>query len=57
LPVLIAGRGNGLIDPGRHLVADKDTPMCNLFLSMAHAAGSQVERIGDSTGTLPGLQS
>ncbi|MEE2889699.1 MAG: DUF1552 domain-containing protein [Planctomycetota bacterium] len=57
LPVLIAGRGNGLIDTGRHLVADKNTPMCNLFLSMAHAAGSTVEQIGDSTGTLPGLRS
>ncbi|MDE0959377.1 MAG: DUF1552 domain-containing protein [Planctomycetota bacterium] len=56
LPVLIAGRGHGLIDPGRHLVTTKGTPMCNLFLSMAHAAGSPVEHIGDSSGALPGLR-
>jgi len=56
LPVLIAGRGNGLVDTGRHLITPKDTPMCNLFLSMAHAVGSSVENIGDSSGTLPGLR-
>ena len=56
LPVLIAGRGNGLIDTGRHLITPKDTPMCNLFLTMAHAVGSSVENIGDSSGTLPGLR-
>lgn len=55
LPVLVAGRGNGIIDPGRHLAAKANTPMCNLFLSLAHATGSSVDRIGDSTGTLPGL--
>ncbi len=55
LPVLVAGRGNGLIEPGRHLRASKNTPMCNLFMSLAHGTGSAVERIGDSTGTLPGL--
>ncbi|MEE2856011.1 MAG: DUF1552 domain-containing protein [Planctomycetota bacterium] len=55
LPVLVAGRGNGLIDTGRHLAVEKNTPMCNLFLTMAQAAGSPVKQIGDSTGTLPGL--
>ncbi len=55
LPVLVAGRGNGLIDTGRHLAVEKNTPMCNLYLTMAHAAGSTVKQIGDSTGTLPGL--
>jgi hypothetical protein len=55
LPVLVAGRGNGLIDTGRHLVVEKNTPMCNLFLTMAQAAGSTVKQIGDSTGILPGL--
>ncbi len=55
LPVLVAGRGNGLIDPGRHLAAKNGTPMCDLFLSMAQASGSSVTQIGDSNGTLPGL--
>jgi len=53
LPVLLAGRGAGAIDPGRHLHYPKDTPMCNLFLSMLDALGApDHERFGDSTGRL-----
>ena len=55
LPVLVAGRGNGLIDPGRHLAAAANTPMCNLFLTMAQAHGATVDRFGDSTAALGGL--
>lgn len=55
LPVIIAGRGNGAIDPGRHLIAPKNTPMSNLLLSTLHAIGSDAPRHGDSSGPLGGL--
>ncbi|MBX3436440.1 MAG: DUF1552 domain-containing protein [Planctomycetaceae bacterium] len=56
LPILLAGRGGGTIDPGRHVVYDQDTPLCNLFLSMLDRAGAPAEYIGDSTGRLAGLK-
>ncbi len=55
LPVVLAGRGGGTIDPGRHVRYDTETPMCNLFMSMLQRMGVHVPYIGDSTGTLPGL--
>ena len=55
LPVLLAGRAGGAFKPGRHLAYEKNTPMCNLYLAMLHAAGAKVDRFGDSTGLLPGL--
>ncbi len=56
LPVLLAGRGGGTIDPGRHVRFEQETPMCNLFLSMLDRVGAPAEFIGDSTGRLGGLQ-
>lgn len=55
LPVLLAGRGGGTIETGRHIKYPKDTPMTNLFLSMMDRVGAPIPRIGDSSGTLPGL--
>lgn len=52
LPVLLAGRGGGTIDPGRHVHYDYETPMCNLFLSMLDRVGVSVDLHGDSTGRL-----
>ena len=44
LPTLIAGRGGNFIKTGRRIVYRKETPMCNLFLTMmdrmGHAHGS-----------------
>jgi hypothetical protein len=56
LPVLLAGRGGGTIDSGRHVRVAPETPMCNLFLSMLDRFGTPVDFIGDSTGRLSGLQ-
>ena len=50
LPVLLAGRGGGTITTGRHIVAEKETPLNNLFLSMLDRIGAPTERFGDSTG-------
>ncbi len=55
LPTLIAGRGGNTIKTGRRLGTRKETPMCNLFLSMMDRMGVRVEDFGDSTGHLEGL--
>jgi hypothetical protein len=53
LPVLLAGRAGGALKPGRHVVFPKDTPLCNLYLSMLSIQGVKLDRFGDSTGPLP----
>jgi hypothetical protein len=50
-PTLIAGGGSGL-KLGHNIVAPKDTPLCNAWLSMLHGSGVNAERHGDSTGVL-----
>jgi hypothetical protein len=54
LPLVLAGKGGGL-KTGQHLVSTKDTPLCNLYLSMLQAGGVKTDRFGDSTGVMPGL--
>lgn len=54
LPTLVAGGG---LPGNRHMVVPKHTPMCNLMLSMIHALGIPLDKLGDSTGPLPGLLS
>jgi hypothetical protein len=54
LPVLVAGGG---LPGNRHVVVPKHTPMCNLLLSMIHALGIPLDKLGDSTGPLPALLS
>ncbi len=56
LPVLLAGRGGGTIDAGRHIRVSTETPMCNLFMSMLDRFGTPVDYLGDSTGRLAGLE-
>jgi hypothetical protein len=55
LPTLIAGTGGGYIKPGRRVMYRKETPMCNLFLTMMDRMGVQMEHFGDSTGRLQGV--
>jgi hypothetical protein len=55
LPILVGGRGGGGLASGRHLVYGKDTPLCNLYVSMLRCAGVKVDRFADSTGPLYGL--
>jgi hypothetical protein len=52
LPILVAGRAGGAIKPGRHVQYPKNTPLCNLYLSMLGVMGAKVDRFGDSTGPL-----
>src|SRR5205823_13910482 len=56
LPTLIAGSAGKTIKTGRRVVYRRETPMCNLFLSMMDRMGVQkMEQFGDSTGKLEGL--
>jgi len=55
LPTIIAGKGGNYIKTGRRILARKETPMCNLFLTMMDRMGVRVENFGDSTGRLEGL--
>ncbi|MCE9534778.1 MAG: DUF1552 domain-containing protein [Planctomycetes bacterium] len=55
LPILLAGGGCGTISSGRHIRLAKETPLNNLWLSMLNRMDITVEKLGDSTGTLPSL--
>jgi hypothetical protein len=55
LPLVLAGRAGGTLATGRHLVYEKNTPLCNLYVGMLKRAGAPVEKFADSTEELPGL--
>lgn len=55
LPVVLAGGGNGKLKPGRHITFETGTPMTNLYLSLLDRINVPMEKLGDSTGQLPGL--
>jgi len=55
LPVLLAGRGDGSLKPGRHIVYSSGTPITNLYLTLLDRAGVHPEKIGDSTGRVEQL--
>jgi hypothetical protein len=51
--VLTGGAAN--LKLGHHLVLPKDTPLCNVWLTMLNGLGIQAERHGDSTGVVKEL--
>lgn len=55
LPILLAGGGGGTLAAGRHIKFDRNTPLCNLYLSMLERMGVKADRFGDSTETLSEL--
>jgi hypothetical protein len=55
LPTVILGKGGNNFKTGRRLLARRETPMCNLFLTMMDRMGVPTEHFGDSTGRLAGL--
>ena len=55
LPILLVGKGGGTIKSGRHLRFPKDTPLCDLFVSMLNRFDVPVTSFGDSKGRLEGL--
>jgi hypothetical protein len=50
-PTILSGGAAGL-KLGHNIVAPKDTPLCNVWLTLLHQFGVQAERHGDSTGVL-----
>lgn len=57
LPIILAGTAGGAIRAGQHIASPKETPLCNLYVSMLKAMGVPVEQFGDSTGSIPDLLS
>lgn len=55
LPLIVAGSGGGAFRTGRHLKADKGTPLANLWLSVADNMGLKLDRFADSTQRLQGF--
>jgi hypothetical protein len=57
-PTVLTG-GGAKLKLGRHLVLPKDTPLCNVWLTMLRGIGiddKQLPRHGDSTGVVSALQ-
>ncbi|MCC6882313.1 MAG: DUF1552 domain-containing protein [Verrucomicrobiales bacterium] len=50
-PTILTGGGAGF-KLGQNIVAPKDTPLCNAWLTMLQGIGVAAERHGDSTGVL-----
>ncbi|MDI1312036.1 DUF1552 domain-containing protein [Prosthecobacter sp.] len=53
-PTLLTGGGAG-IKLGHNIVAPKDTPLCNTWLTLLNGIGVNAERHGDSSGVLKEL--
>ena len=54
-PTVLTGGGANL-KLGQHLALTKDTPLCNVWLTMLQGLGIQAERHGDSSGIVKELQ-
>jgi len=55
LPIIVAGHGGGALQTGQHVASPKNTPLCNLYVSMLDAFGVETESFGDSTGPIAEL--
>jgi hypothetical protein len=56
LPILLAGKGGGSIAGGRHLKYERNTPLCNLYVSMLQRMGIETETFATGKGTISGLE-
>ena len=54
-PTILTG-GGAKIKLGQHMVLPKDTPLCNVWLTMLQGLGVDARRHGDSTGVVKELQ-
>ena len=55
LPLLLAGKAGGRLNPGVHVACTRDNPMANLLLTMLHAAEIPGAHFADSTGLIESL--
>jgi len=51
-PIFLAGHGNGALKGNLHFMPPDGTPMANMYLTLLHRMGVNVETFGDSTGEL-----
>ncbi len=49
-PLILLGRGGGILEGGVHLKADSGTPMANVMLGLMHKLGLDMKTFGDSSG-------
>ena len=54
-PTIVSGGGANL-KLGQHLLTPKDTPLCNIWLTMLQGIGIDIARHGDSTGIVKELR-
>jgi len=52
LPTLLFGKGGGDLTQGRRIIYRKETPMCNLHLTLMERMGVPMEHFGDASGRL-----
>ena len=52
LPILLAGGGGGQLKRGQHIHFAEETPLANLYLTLAQTMGVEMNSFGDSQGTL-----
>jgi hypothetical protein len=52
LPTLLIGRGGGYFKPGRRIIYRKETPMCNLHLTLMDRMGVHLDNFGDASSPL-----
>ncbi|MEX2233358.1 MAG: DUF1552 domain-containing protein [Cyclobacteriaceae bacterium] len=52
LPVIVGGKAGGALKTGQNLQFAKETPLSNLYLSMAHVMDMRLSQFADSTGEL-----
>ncbi|HXB73425.1 MAG TPA: DUF1552 domain-containing protein [Candidatus Acidoferrales bacterium] len=50
VPLFLAGHGGGQLKGNLHVRCADSTPMANIYLTLLHKMGVNVERFGDSTG-------
>jgi hypothetical protein len=56
LPVLLAGRGGGTLQPGRHIQYGNNMPIANLYLTLMQNMGMDIQSFGDDgVAALTGL--
>jgi hypothetical protein len=55
LPIVLGGRGGKTLATGRHLIYEKKTPLCNLYVGVLNRMGVPTKQFGDSTGELAGI--
>ena len=56
LPLVLGGKAGGALRTGQHIAKPKNTPLCNLYLTMLNAAGVACDSFGDSESHLEELR-